>query len=76
MLWSNPSLTGLGLNVVILIVNSLIQILLELQLHYSYKPVDLLAHIRVSTGDVVVLNSAEVKHGSSVLSPALPRPLR
>ena len=47
----------------------LVQLLPELQLQHCCQSVDLLAHIRVSAGNVVVLHLAEVKHGGSAPLP-------
>ena len=48
----------------------LIQLLLELQFNHGHQPVDLLAHVGVPAGNVIVSHPAEVKHGDSTLSPA------
>ena len=37
--------------------------LAELGLHQCGQTVDLLAHVRITAGDVVVLYPAEIKHG-------------
>ena len=41
----------------------LIHFLAKLGLHQRRQPVDLLAHVCITAGDVVVLDAAEIKHG-------------
>ena len=52
----------------------LVQFLPELQFHHGSQPVDLLPHVGVPAGNVVILNPAEVKHGGSAPLPSRRRP--